>query len=69
MTPLYARVDMLPGPDGEPLLLELEAVEPNLYFDQAPEAPDLLAEAIVRRARKSTTRRSSTSSRTWESSP
>ena len=69
VTPLYARVDMLRGTAGEPLLLELEAVEPNLYFDQAPEAPDLLADAIVRRARRAATRRSSTSWRTWENKP
>ncbi len=64
VTPLYARVDMLPGPDGSPLLLELEAIEPNLYFEQAPEAPELLADAIVRRARRALTRRSSASRRT-----
>lgn len=43
---LYARVDMLAGPGGGPVLLELEAVEPNLYFDQAPEATARLAAAI-----------------------
>jgi len=48
--PLYARVDMLRDPDGAPVLLELEAVEPNLYFDQAPGGAALLAEAIIRRA-------------------
>lgn len=48
--PLYARVDMIRDADGQPTVLELEAVEPNLYFDQAPEAARRLAEAIVRRA-------------------
>lgn len=48
--PLYARVDMLRGADGAPVLLELEAVEPNLYFDQVPEGALRLAEAIARRA-------------------
>ena len=48
--PLYARVDMLRGADGAPVLLELEAVEPNLYFDQVPAAADRLADAIVARA-------------------
>ncbi len=50
VTPLYARVDMLRGPGGEPVLLELEAIEPNLYFDQAPGAVGRLADAIVARA-------------------
>lgn len=47
--PLYARVDMLRGADGTPVLLELEAVEPNLYFDQVPEGAQRLAEAILAR--------------------
>jgi hypothetical protein len=50
-TPLYARVDMLRDDDGSPVLLELEAVEPNFYFDQAPGADERLADAIVERAR------------------
>ncbi len=50
-TPLYARVDMLRGDDGEPVLLELEAVEPNFYFPQAPGADARLADAIVARVR------------------
>ncbi|SMD23191.1 ATP-grasp domain-containing protein [Lentzea albidocapillata] len=29
---LYARVDVVEGPDGEPLLLELELTEPSLGF-------------------------------------
>ena len=49
-TPLYARVDMLRGEAGDPMVLELEAVEPNLYLSQYPEAASRLAEAIVRRA-------------------
>lgn len=49
--PLYARVDMLRGVDGTPVLLELEAVEPNLYFEQAPGAAERLADAIVERTR------------------
>ena len=69
VTPLIARVDMLAGSEGEPVLLELEAIEPNLYFDQAPAAAELLADAIVRRARRAMTRRSIASRRTWESRP
>jgi glutathione synthase/RimK-type ligase-like ATP-grasp enzyme len=48
--PLYARVDTIPGPDGAPLLLELEAVEPNFYLGQVPATTDVVAEAIIRRA-------------------
>jgi hypothetical protein len=49
--PLYARVDLIAGPQGEPLLLELEAVEPSLYFEQAPGAAERFAEALLRRPR------------------
>jgi len=45
--PLYARVDMLTGADGAPVLLELEAVEPNLYFETTPGVAERLADAIV----------------------
>ncbi len=48
---LYARVDMLRDDAGAPVLLELEAVEPNLYFDQVPEACPRLADAIAAPAR------------------
>jgi hypothetical protein len=48
--PLYARVDMLRDEAGAPTLLELEAVEPNLYFDQVPDAAARLAQAIAERA-------------------
>jgi hypothetical protein len=45
--PLYARVDMLAGDDGRPVLLELEAIEPALYLSTVPGAAARLAEAIV----------------------
>lgn len=35
-TPLYARVDLVSGDDGTPWLMELELVEPTLYFAAAP---------------------------------
>lgn len=47
--PLYARVDLIAGPQGEPLLLELEAVEPSLYFEQAPGSEERFAEALLAR--------------------
>ena len=46
---LYARVDLIPGPDGAPLLLELELTEPSLFLSHDAGAPDRLAEAIARR--------------------
>ncbi|WP_369135682.1 RimK family alpha-L-glutamate ligase [Modestobacter sp. I12A-02662] len=34
--PLYARIDLVPGPAGRPVLLELELAEPSLFLPQAP---------------------------------
>jgi glutathione synthase/RimK-type ligase-like ATP-grasp enzyme len=42
---LYARVDLLPGPDG-PLLLEVELTEPSLFLAQSEGAADRFASAI-----------------------
>jgi hypothetical protein len=47
--PLYARVDMVAGPDGAPTLMELEVIEPNLYLDRAPGAAERVAAAILAR--------------------
>ena len=44
-TPLYARVDLLPGPTG-PLVVELELVEPGLFFGFTTGAEDRFARAI-----------------------
>jgi hypothetical protein len=46
---LYARVDMIPGPDGEPLLVELELTEPSLFLRDNQPAADRLADAILTR--------------------
>lgn len=43
--PLYARVDLLPSPDG-PQLLELELTEPSLFFDHAPDSAERFVAAI-----------------------
>lgn len=44
---LYARVDLVPGADGAPLLLELELVEPSLGFRQTDgTAPPRFASAV-----------------------
>lgn len=48
---LYARVDVVEGPDGEPLLLELELTEPTLGFKfTGDEAAARLSAAIRARA-------------------
>ncbi|MFG3558775.1 RimK family alpha-L-glutamate ligase [Micromonospora sp. NPDC047557] len=44
---LYARVDLIPGPDGDPVLVELELTEPSLFIGYADGAPDRLATAIA----------------------
>lgn len=46
--PLYARVDLVHDASGNPLLLELELVEPSLFLSFAPESADRFAEAILR---------------------
>ncbi|MEU4421640.1 hypothetical protein AB0F81_13525 [Actinoplanes sp. NPDC024001] len=46
---LYARVDMIPGPDGSPLLIELELTEPSLFLRTDPAAAGRLADAILAR--------------------
>jgi len=33
--PLYARIDMVSSPDGEPVLMEVEATEPSLYLQKS----------------------------------
>ncbi|HEY2791401.1 MAG TPA: hypothetical protein VGJ28_03535, partial [Micromonosporaceae bacterium] len=43
---LYARVDLVPGPDGEPLLIELELTEPSLFFGHGPGSAARFAAAI-----------------------
>jgi len=49
---LYARVDLVPGPDG-PLLLELELTEPSLFLRHAKGATARFAAAVRRRADRS----------------
>ena len=48
---LYARVDVVPGPDGAPLLMELEVTEPSLFLTQSPGAADRFAAAVARAVR------------------
>jgi glutathione synthase/RimK-type ligase-like ATP-grasp enzyme len=43
---LYARVDLLPGETGDPVLIELELTEPSLWLSSVPGSADRLAAAI-----------------------
>ena len=45
---LYARIDLLPGPDG-PVVVELELVEPTLFLTHSDGGADRLAAAISAR--------------------
>jgi len=46
--PVYARVDLINGIAGEPLLLEVELIDPYLSLDMKPAAAARLAEALLR---------------------
>ena len=48
-TPLYARVDLVPGNDGEPIVLELEVTEPALFLGFKEGAAAKFADAIIAR--------------------
>jgi len=48
-TPAYARVDLVEGPTGELQLIELELVEPELFFRLAAHAATRLAHHILPR--------------------
>ena len=45
--PLYARVDLLPGPRGTPRLLELELAEPSLFLGYAEGAAQRFAREVA----------------------
>ena len=45
--PLYARIDMVLGHAHEPVVLEVEVIEPNLQLHLAPGAAERLAAAIL----------------------
>jgi len=55
--PLYARVDLVTDLDGNPALIELELIEPNLYLSTDPEAVDRLSTAVVEGALPTADRR------------
>jgi hypothetical protein len=47
--PLYARIDLIRDDGGRPVVLELELVEPSLFFAFGPGSARRFAEAIVAR--------------------
>jgi glutathione synthase/RimK-type ligase-like ATP-grasp enzyme len=47
--PLYARVDILRDQHGQPVILELELIEPSLFLDFYPPTADVLAQALLQR--------------------
>lgn len=49
---LYARVDLVRGARGEPLVLEVELFEPSLFLAHGDGAVDRFADAIARWARR-----------------
>jgi len=46
---LYARVDVAPDAGGRFVLMELELIEPSLFFPQGPAGAVRFAEAVARR--------------------
>jgi O-ureido-D-serine cyclo-ligase len=51
-TPLYARVDLIRDEKGEPVVLELEMIEPSLFFPFAGGSAERFAGAVVRRVKE-----------------
>lgn len=49
---LYARVDLVEGEGGEPLLMELELVEPDLFLRFDPGASSRFGSAVARAVRQ-----------------
>ncbi len=43
----YARIDVVPGPGGAPVVLECELAEPSLFLGTAPGAAERFAAAIA----------------------
>lgn len=47
---LYARIDLLPSPSG-PRVVEVELIEPSLFFEADPPSAERFVQAIQRRRR------------------
>lgn len=48
----YARIDMVEGPDGKMMIMEMELVEPALFLAEAPHGEAAFAEAILSAAER-----------------
>lgn len=46
---LYARIDLIPGPDRNPRVLEVELSEPSLFFEHGPGSRARFLDAVMRR--------------------
>jgi glutathione synthase/RimK-type ligase-like ATP-grasp enzyme len=49
--PLYARVDLIREQNGAPVVLELELIEPSLFFPFADRSAEKFAAAVMARAK------------------
>ena len=47
--PLYARIDLIRDPSGQPCVLELELAEPSLYFNYAAGSAERFARRVLAR--------------------
>jgi len=45
--PTYVRIDLVPGLQGTPVVMEVEALEPRLFLQECPEAAEKLADALM----------------------
>jgi hypothetical protein len=54
---LFACVDLVPGDEGNPVLMEVELTKPQLYFGYEPAAAERIAAAISDQARAERKRR------------
>lgn len=46
---LYARVDLARDAQGQPMVMEMELIEPSLFFTRRPGSADRLVAALMRR--------------------
>ena len=46
--PLYGRLDLVLGSDGQPIIMEVELIEPHLFLASAPGAEDRLLSVVAK---------------------